>query len=216
MHFCCRAAATLTLRRRFLYASRPFPVSADRSDSGVAVEAGTAFVAVWRRFDGFWKFAGLRRCGWSCVLAGSVRDDGRGDDPPARRRSARRCWPARTRAARRWCGATWMRPTRTCPKASKAVISLDNFKRRMSVVPFTAYRIDDGDLRGGNLQGAVEDDVRPSADEGRRRRRSRRPGSSSAGSAVFRFPAAVTPIGDTLQNSNKVAQRDTNNPIANE
>jgi hypothetical protein len=28
-------------------------------------------------------------------------------------------------------------------EGSKAVISLDNFKRRMSVVPFTAYRIDD-------------------------------------------------------------------------
>ena len=27
-------------------------------------------------------------------------------------------------------------------EGSKAVISLDNFKRRMSVVPFTAYRID--------------------------------------------------------------------------
>ena len=28
-------------------------------------------------------------------------------------------------------------------EGSKAVISLDNFKRRMSIVPFTAYRIDD-------------------------------------------------------------------------
>jgi hypothetical protein len=28
-------------------------------------------------------------------------------------------------------------------EGSKAVISLDNFKRRMSLVPFTAYRIDD-------------------------------------------------------------------------
>ena len=30
-------------------------------------------------------------------------------------------------------------------EGSKAVISIDNFKRRMSVVPFTAYRIDDAE-----------------------------------------------------------------------
>jgi hypothetical protein len=28
-------------------------------------------------------------------------------------------------------------------EGSKAVITIDNFKRRMSIVPFTAYRIDD-------------------------------------------------------------------------
>lgn len=34
-------------------------------------------------------------------------------------------------------------------EGSKAVISLDNFKRRMSVVPFTAYRIDGATCEGG-------------------------------------------------------------------
>ena len=34
-------------------------------------------------------------------------------------------------------------------EGSKAVISLDNFKRRMSLVPFTAYRIDDASCDGG-------------------------------------------------------------------
>jgi len=35
-------------------------------------------------------------------------------------------------------------------EGSKAVISLDNFKRRMGLVPFTAYRIDDANCEGGN------------------------------------------------------------------
>lgn len=37
-------------------------------------------------------------------------------------------------------------------EGSKAVISLDNFKRRMSIVPFTAYRIDDAACDAGGCK----------------------------------------------------------------
>jgi hypothetical protein len=140
MHFWCRAAATLTLHGDFFTLrglSRPGP----------ACPAGhrlskERFVVVWRRIDGFWKFARAAAPWPRVAMLGACATARR--TTPTVSAANRAAVIARGRRTRRAAGARRpRRRLRFLSEGSKAVISLDNFKRRMSVVTFTAYRVDD-------------------------------------------------------------------------
>jgi hypothetical protein len=142
MHFWCRAAATLTLGVDF-FTLRGLSRLAPAPSAGASIESEAGLSLFGDVSMSFMQF-GRRRT----VRAGSgnghggLRDEQHLDvDEPGGEAhggaQARGC-------ARRGAGARDLDAAYAfLSEGSKAVITLDNFKRRMSMVPFTAYRIDD-------------------------------------------------------------------------
>ena len=142
MHFWCRAAATLTLGVDFFtlrgLSRLPLAMSAGVSNES---EAGLSpFGDVLMSFMQFVRCRGAVLALGMIVAACATSSISTSTSPEAKRTAVLKRADAR--------GAALVRSDLDAAYAflsegSKAVITLDNFKRRMSLVPFTAYRIDD-------------------------------------------------------------------------